>query len=330
MNFRKIGYYIVIAISVLVILASLLSLFYNLPYWYSKLLDFPRVQYLILGIIFLIIFLIMTRKWNWPASLLALGLVSAILIQSIKIFPYWFGEKTVPDAAQNYPEENAVSVLLANVLIENKKAGKFLEVAKDTDADIMIVMEVNDWWLDALETLKDDYEFVVEQPNDEAYGMAIYSRLAFKNVQKKYIKHKNVPSYHINVELESGKEFMLHAVHPVAPMPSDKYPDNVGDAEIELVRVGEMVAAESLPAMVAGDFNDVSWSNTSRLFEEDGELNNVRLGRGLFNTFDANSSFLRWPLDHYFVSKEFQLVEIKLLDKIGSDHFPIYAKFVID
>ncbi|MBT8295670.1 MAG: endonuclease/exonuclease/phosphatase family protein [Gramella sp.] len=330
MNFRKIGYYIVIALSVLVILASLLSLFYNLPYWYSKLLDFPRVQYLILGIIFLIIFLIMTRKWNWPASLLALGLISAILIQSIKIFPYWFGEKTVPDAAQNYPEENAVSVLLANVLIENKKAGKFLKVAKDTDADIMIVMEVNDWWLDALEPLKDDYEFVVEQPNDEAYGMAIYSRLAFKNVQKKYIKHKNVPSYHIKIALESGKEFMLHAVHPVAPMPSDKYPDNVGDAEIELVRVGEMVAAESLPAMVAGDFNDVSWSNTSRLFEEDGELNNVRLGRGLFNTFDANSSFMRWPLDHYFVSKEFQLVEIKLLDKIGSDHFPIYAKFVIN
>jgi endonuclease/exonuclease/phosphatase (EEP) superfamily protein YafD len=330
MGVRKGINYVVIFISTLVIIASLLSLFYNLPYWYSKLLDFPRLQYFILGIICLILFILLTKKWKWPSVLLGLGLVASILIQSIRIFPYWIGQKSVPDAGQNISEENSVSILLANVLISNRESDKFLEVVRNANPDIILAMEVNQWWIGELEILKQDYPYVMEQPNDVAYGMALYSKFSIKDTQIKYLKHKNVPSFHSRVELKSGKEFMLYAVHPVAPMPSDKYPDNVGEAEIELIRVGELVSQNQLPSMVAGDFNDVSWSNTSRLFGNDGQLNNVRLGRGLFNTFDANSSILRWPLDHYYVTKEFKLVDLKRLDKIGSDHFPIIAKFLLD
>ncbi|SDS34455.1 endonuclease/exonuclease/phosphatase family protein [Christiangramia echinicola] len=331
MEFRKGVTYFIIIISTLIISASLLSLFYNLPYWYSKLLDFPRLQYFIIGIICLIIFIFLNKKWNWPSILLGLGLVASILIQSIRIFPYWVGQKSVPDARQSISQENTVSILLANVLISNRETNKFLEVVRNANPDIILAMEVNQWWLDELKILKQDYPYVMEQPNEVAYGMALYSKLPLKDSQIKYLKHKNVPSFHSRVELKSSKEFMLYAVHPVAPMPSSEYPDNVGEAEIELIRVGEMVSQNHLPSMVAGDFNDVSWSNTSRLFGNDGQLNNVRLGRGLFNTFDANSSFLRWPLDHYYVTKEFKLVNLKRLDKIGSDHFPIIAKFsVID
>lgn len=329
MNFRKGVYYFIIFISTLIIIASLLSLFYNLPYWYSKLLDFPRLQYLIVGIICLIIFIFLTKKWKASAIALAIGLLAAISIQSVRILPYWFGEKKVKDAVENYSEDNTVSVLLANVLMKNRKSEQIINIVKETDPDLIIAMEVNQWWLDELETFKEDYPHVIEQGNDEAYGMVIYSKFPLKNPEIKYLKHKNVPSFHSTVELKSGKEFVLHAVHPVAPMPSDKYPDNVGEAEIELIRVGDFVANDELPSMVAGDFNDVSWSNTARLFEESGELNNVRLGRGLYNTFDANSFIMRWPLDHYFVTQEFQVIEMKLLNKFGSDHFPLYTKFLL-
>lgn len=329
MSFRKLIYYFILFLSTIVIIASLLSLFYNLPYWYSKLLDFPRLQYLILGILCLISFSFITKKWKLSSILLVSGLVAALLIQSIRIFPYWFGEKTVPDAVENYSEDNSVSVLLTNVLITNKEGEKLRSVIREANPDIILAMEVNDWWLRALEPIKQDYKYVVERANDEAYGMALYSRLPLKNTDIQYIKHKNVPSFHTNIQLRSGKEFKLHAVHPVAPMPSDKYPDNVGDAEIELIRVGEYVSKETLPSMVAGDFNDVSWSNTSRLFGNDGKLRNSRLGRGLFNTFDSNSKIMRWPLDHYYVTEQFQLAEIRVLEDIGSDHFPILAKFVL-
>ncbi|CAL66882.1 endonuclease/exonuclease/phosphatase family protein [Christiangramia forsetii] len=330
MSIRKAIYYFVILVSTVVIIASLLSLIYDLPYWYSKLLDFPRLQYFILGIVCSIFYVILTKKWNWLSIFLGLGLVVSLWIQSIRIFPYWIGEKVVSDAGDTISVKNSVSILLANVLISNRKSEKFIKVVKEANPDIILAMEVNQWWLDELENLKQDYPHVIKQPNEVAYGMALYSKFPIKNAQIKYLKHKNVPSFQGRVELGSGKEFMLYAVHPVAPMPSDEYPDNVGEEEIELISVGKSVSKNQMPSIVAGDFNDVSWSNTSRLFENNGKLNNVRLGRGLYNTFDANSSIMKWPLDHYYVTKEFKLIDIRLLDKIGSDHFPIYAKFLLD
>lgn len=97
-----------------------------------------------------------------------------------------------------------------------------------------------------------------------------------------------------------------------------------------LLKIGKLVAENALPSIVAGDFNDVSWSHTSRMFGQQGNLKNVRIGRGLYNTFDATSFLFRWPLDHYFVTEEFKLVELARLPEFGSDHYPIYARFVLE
>ena len=34
---------------------------------------------------------------------------------------------------------------------------------------------------------------------------------------------------------------------------------------------------------------------------------------------------MRWPLDHLFVSNDFQLVDLRVLGGVGSDHFPVTA-----
>jgi hypothetical protein len=49
-----------------------------------------------------------------------------------------------------------------------------------------------------------------------------------------------------------------------------------------------------------------------------------RAGRGVYNTFHARYWFLRWPLDHVFVSNHFLLRRLRRLPAFGSDHFPIY------
>lgn len=51
-----------------------------------------------------------------------------------------------------------------------------------------------------------------------------------------------------------------------------------------------------------------------------------RVGRGIFNTFNANNIVMRWPLDHLFVSEEFRIKEFNELGDVGSDHFPLYAE----
>ncbi len=60
-----------------------------------------------------------------------------------------------------------------------------------------------------------------------------------------------------------------------------------------------------------------------QLFGRISGLLDPRIGRGLFSTFYAHYFFLRWPLDHVFVSHRFALNGIRRLPNCGSDHFPI-------
>lgn len=196
---------------------------------------------------------------EFSLALLVIGLIGSIIIQSVKLYPYVLGEKTVPDISEEAAlPEARVGVLIANVLITNTAVDEFLEMVDKSDPDILLVMEVDKWWTKNLQVLKEEYSFFMEYPLDNAYGMSLYSKLPLKDQKIKFFNHKDVPSFHALVVLPSGEEFNFHGMHPVAPMPSSKYPDNVGRDEVALIKVGNIIAEDTLPSMVAGDFNDVS------------------------------------------------------------------------
>lgn len=328
---KKILFYSLLVLSTGLIALTLLSLIHDLRFWYYKILDFPRLQYLLLGILFLLLFVLSTKKWKVPSYLLLLGLVAVIIIHGMVIYPYLLGEKAVPDYGTGIIKtDDAFGVLLANVLVDNRQSEALLTIIEQQDPDILLAMEVDDWWAKELQVLKEIYPYHLEYPLDNAYGLSLYAKLPLENEEIKFLKHDDVPSFHVIMTLPSGKSFSFHGIHPVAPVPSKKYPDNVGEEEVALLKIGKLVAENALPSIVAGDFNDVSWSNTSRMFGQQGNLKNVRIGRGLYNTFDATSFLFRWPLDHYFVTEEFKLVELARLPEFGSDHYPIYARFVLE
>jgi endonuclease/exonuclease/phosphatase (EEP) superfamily protein YafD len=127
------------------------------------------------------------------------------------------------------------------------------------------------------------------------------------------------------IKLESGDKVKVFAIHPTPPVPNENPKSTDRDAGI--LMVGKKVKDNNKPTLVIGDLNDVGWSYTSELFLKISGLLDPRRGRGMFSTFHAKYFFLRWPLDHIFVSKHFTLDNLKIHKSIGSDHFPISAKF---
>lgn len=187
-------------------------------------------------------------------------------------------------------------------------------------------METDQWWDDQLRVLSDIYPYSKRVINDKTYGMLVYSKLPLGNISVEYLSNDNVPSIHGILSLESGRKVGFHFVHPVPPTDFKDLPDNKGEKETELKKLGKKIKNDTLPLLVAGDLNDVVWAKVSTMTNTKNLLYDLRVGNGFYNSFDAKKFFARWPLDHVFVSKNFRLNKFEKLSDVNSDHFPIFVE----
>jgi len=170
------------------------------------------------------------------------------------------------------------------------------------------------------------YPHRVEVPQDNTYGMLFYSRLPIVQHSVDHLVDPEVPSIMADVAY-AGQVVRLYCLHPTPPVPQES--ETSTDRDAEVLQVGRMAAAHHGPCVVLGDLNDVAWSRTTELFLKTSKLLDPRRGRGLYNTFHAHYPFLRWPLDHFFLSSQFRLVAMQVEPTIGSDHFPISLSVVL-
>jgi endonuclease/exonuclease/phosphatase (EEP) superfamily protein YafD len=152
--------------------------------------------------------------------------------------------------------------------------------------------------------------------------MLLYSRLELVHAEVKFLVQDDIPSIHARVKLPSGQEVGLHCLHPRPPFPTEDESSKERDAE--LLIVGREIKREPIPVVVLGDLNDVAWSRTNYLFQDVSGLLDPRIGRGFYNTFHAEYPLVRFPLDHFFHSNHFRLVDFRRLPYFGSDHFPVF------
>lgn len=216
-----------------------------------------------------------------------------------------------------------VRILVSNVLMSNRESDRLLALVKDLKPDVFLALETDKWWAGEIAKLSEEYPHAIELPQDDTYGMVLRSRLPLVDPTVEHIVNDNIPSIHVDLELENGSRIKLHAVHPKPPFPDEDTSST--DRDAELLVVGKRVGNTEDPTIVFGDLNDVAWSRTTRLFQRISGLLDPRVGRGFFCTFHADHWFLRWPLDHIFISRHFRVRNLKRLSPVGSDHFPIFA-----
>jgi endonuclease/exonuclease/phosphatase (EEP) superfamily protein YafD len=292
--------------------------------WWVRCFDFPRLQFLTVGGLAglgLIYDLYLNHALYDSALLLLLS--GCLLYQAWMILPYTLFWRKQVMQAQQPDADHTVSLLVSNVLMPNQNCQALINHVRQYQPDLLITLETDLRWEKALSVIEADYPFVVRVPLDNMYCIHLYSRLPLVNPEVKYLFSPEIPSIHTQVRLRSGELLRLYCLHPKPPTPNEAWDSTLRDAE--LLVVGHHVANQKESCIVAGDLNDVAWSRTTRLFQRVSGLLDPRVGRQFMNTFHVNYVLLRWSLDHVFHSTDFSLVDMKLLESIGSDHFPVYT-----
>ncbi|ENX11347.1 endonuclease/exonuclease/phosphatase family protein [Acinetobacter variabilis] len=292
--------------------------------WWIRGADFPRLQILVLGFIAFILFLLVDHPWTAFNQLLFVGLIAALAYQLKMVLPYTFvWKKQVKQVKQDQLDpDRQISLIVSNVLTTNTKYHLLIEQIQTHQPDLVLTLETDQAWQDALAVIEPDYPYRVPVPLDNLYGMHLYSKLVLSETEVKFILSDEIPSIHTKVMLRSGQPVQLYCLHPKPPSPTEAKDSTLRDAE--LLIVGDQIKDLDESCIVMGDLNDVAWSRTTRLFQRISGLLDPRVGRRYVNTFHADYPLLRWSLDHVFHSTDFALVHMERLKHVGSDHFPVY------
>ena len=293
--------------------------------WWVRSVENGRLQVAVISLLLFVISLwLLDRRETWVQVHLAV-FGAALLYQMwllLHYTPLW--RKDLETAPPANPART-FTILSANVEMGNRDAAPFFDLVERASPDLVLTMEVNAWWHEQLQRLKRDYPHVVEQPQEDYFGISLYSRLTLEKSEVRHVAKENVPSIHALVTLPAGEVVEFWGLHPNPPLPDR----SVRDQNRELLRMARLIRHAQHPTVVAGDFNDVPWSHTVRRFRTTARLRDPRRGRRFVNSFSVGNPLLRMPLDHIFVGARLSLHEFTRFTH-SADHFALFARVSLD
>lgn len=294
--------------------------------WWMRIVDYLRVQTAAISLLLLLLTpLYLDWTKGWPRFYI-LVLLLATLYQGYLLSPYLLPvSRTVPDREVNDPKQT-FTLLTSNVKMDNRQVQPFLDLVEQYDPEVVLVIEPDEQWTEDLALLRKRYAHWVEQPQDNFYGMNLYSHLPLLDPKVHYFETDAIPSIQTTLQLSSGDEVILYGTHPRPPLPGN----SVAVADRELLTIAQRVQEATRPVVVMGDLNDVPWSYTMTKFRELSGLRDLRVGRGLFNTFDAQRFYINVPIDHIYIAPGLGLVYLEEPITYSSDHKALFVRLIVD
>lgn len=299
----------------------------KIPHGIIRGLAFPREQYFVIAVGFAAVAPVLQPG---ATGLVGAGILCFVAIVNlfyiIKFTPLWRRQSVRAEKDLADDTTRHISLVAANVKLSNRDYERLIRATRHHRPDLVMAIEVDGDWIAALkESLANAYHFWIEVPQDNGYGLCVMSRFEVAGTEVRNLITKDIPSIRTRVTLPSGQHMRLYVLHPEPPV----IDHDTGGRDSEIALAGLEAAKDPLPAVVAGDLNDVAWSTTTRRFQRLSGLLDPRVGRGFYNTFSATMPWMRWPLDHLFHDAEFRLVHMERLEKIGSDHFPMLFRLAL-
>lgn len=270
-----------------------------------------RVQYFIFGVLSIIIFCFLKK----PKTLIVIVFLLT-LSNFFEFLPYvkFFNENKTSD----------LKVGLLNLYTPNKQYDNVRNELKNSKSDILIVQEIDDIWSSELFEVKKMYEYTYEITRDDNFGIAVYSNIPVTGLKKINTGFFETPVMSVLCN-KNGKEFEVIAIHTTPPI-SQPYFLNTKKMFEDLA---EYISLNGRETIVAGDINSSMFSSNYKNFVKKSKLKDS--GTIFQPTWTAYwFKIFRIPLDHIFTTKSFKIKSFSVGNKVGSDHFPVYAEILFN
>lgn len=276
------------------------------------LLSHFRLQYTLLLVPAVIVLFVARRRWCGVVA------TAFLVINLICLFPFVF-----PVRRAHEPPASAIRALLLNVNTDWGDPDAVAALVADEDPDVVVLEEVNAAWLERLRDLRKTHPSYLEVPQEDNFGIVLYSRIPLHNVREVHFGHPYAPSILAEVA-HRGRRVHVVATHPVPPLSGRGYRQR----NDHLAALAAIVAALDEPVIVLGDLNITPWSPHFRRFLHASGLRNSLHGRGLQPSWPSAAPYpLRIPIDHCLHSESIVIHERRLGPHVGSDHRPVVVTF---
>jgi endonuclease/exonuclease/phosphatase (EEP) superfamily protein YafD len=318
-----IPYFVLLIILVCALISWVSSLAGNV---YLELLSHFKVQYLILIILFFCLLLLVRKKKFIIISLFCLS------ITLIDIIPWY-----IPQFPKSLDNPAQLRILNANLNIQNQNYSEVLALVRKEKPDIAIFIEINNAWVEQLNSLKDILPNAVVRANPYNLGIAVYSQRPLEKGSITYFGGSKNPSIVARLNINQ-QNLTLVATHPPPPQPGGLFQTR----NQHLAEISQYIKPLSTPVIIAGDLNITMWSLYYKRFIQETKLKNARQGFGLLPSWPVKTNyppyskipaillrFLSIPIDHCLISPNIQVAKIRTGPNVGSDHRPLITDLVI-
>jgi endonuclease/exonuclease/phosphatase (EEP) superfamily protein YafD len=267
-------------------------------------------------------------------ELAALSLVTAILNLAL-IAPLF----VPPEPGREVRTEPGppLHLLQFNVLTANRARDTVAGFINRSGADVAVLEEVDQEWLDALAQGAPAYRRLIAVPRGDNFGMAVLGRRDADElvVGSTAVHHLGStvgaaedsdepgrPAIEVHLRW-AGRPLALLAVHTMPPT-------SLGHAALrdrQLTAAGHWAAGQDGPTVVIGDLNATPWSHGFKLIVGTGHLLSSQRGFGYQGTWRAEwPALLQIPIDHCLHSRHVVSVAREIGPAgLGSDHRPLLA-----
>lgn len=242
----------------------------------------------------------------WPALAAVVALLLMCMAQAN-------GQSSAPAKKGN----ECLRVAQMNLYQYNDRHEDVLRAARDTHADLISFQEVDSAWAQALtQGLRTLYPYHRIRSQHDCYGIAAFSKLPMLNAKVVPIGQR--PAITAVMRTSHGPVRLL-AVHVTSPGSYGEFHDRQDQLEL----LADLVAASTMPMVVLGDLNTVSWDDA---FHELCAKANLHEGGGAPRaTWPATVGLPLVPLDHVLVTSQLGVASTRSFTIPGSDHRGLVA-----